>query len=231
MTPTQTNEGSRHDRRPDPRRRAHHRPRGVPPERRGHRHRRPVGEPPFPASDPPAESGPDRRVKARRLGPAASASGRRSAGRPTRRAACRTEEPTSLLSDPSSAAASPALLSISSAIRASMPGRALEAVTVGLADEAAASSIAWVCSASGTSARTNVEATYMSSPTPAAVRNSATAAVGVLHERVDVRCRTDGVWLLRTSSDAQPVEGLRVHDVDVLGEEDDLAGAARELAA
>jgi hypothetical protein len=95
------------------------------------------------------------------------------------------EEPTSSPEPSSARAARPALLSISSAIRASMVCAAMirQAVTGWSWPIRWMRSMAWVCSASvqDSSASTTLEATCRLTPTPAAVReHTATATSGSL---------------------------------------------------
>ncbi len=96
-------------------------------------------------------------------------------------------------------------------------------------------SIAWVCSAfvQESSASTTLEATWRLIPTPAAVeRADDDRDVGVVDECVDRLLAglrglvaADEVWRM---SRWRNLLGA-VHHVEVLGEEDDLAGTAREL--
>ena len=162
---------------------------------------------------------------------------RRSAARRAPRAARRRRDASS--SEPSSArAASPALLSISSAILASMVCAAMirQAVTGSVWPMRWLRSIAWVCSASvqESSASTMLEATCRLRPDAGrGQRADRDGDVGVVHEGVDVLLPRRRRLVAADRGEADPAlgEGLLgdVHHVDVLGEEDDLAGAAGEL--
>ena len=142
-------------------------------------------------------------------------------------------------SEPSSArAASPALLSMSSAMRASMVCAAMirQAVTGMVCPMRWLRSMACVCSASvqDSSASTMFEATCRLMPDAGrGQRADRDGDLGVVDEGVDVALarRRRLVAADRGVGDALPLEGLlgHVHDVDVLGEEDHLAGAAGEL--
>ena len=157
----------------------------------------------------------------------------------TSASSCTSADDATSSSEPSSArAASPALLSISSAIRASMVCAAMmrHAVTGSVWPMRWLRSMAWVCSASvqDSSASTMFEATCRFRPTPAAVREqTAMATSGSFTNASMFFCRAVGrlVTADRREAHALPGEGLLggVHHVDVLGEEDDLARAAGQL--
>ena len=150
-----------------------------------------------------------------------------------------TESPEPISSSlPSSArAASPCLLSMSSAIRLSMvwAARIRHAVTGSSWPIRWTRSIACCCSAAvqESSARTTFDAACRLRPTPAASREHSDRDLRVLLERVDsllalvaglVASNRDGPQL-RLLED--PLGG--VHDVDVLGEEHDLADRPGQL--
>ena len=130
------------------------------------------------------------------------------------------------------------MASISSAILASMVCAAMirHAVTGSVWPIRCTRSIAWVCSAlvHESSASTTLEETWRLMPTPAAVsEQTMTWTSGSLTNESMALSRAVRVWSPRIEVDPTPAPGEEllggVHHVEVLGEEHDLAGAARQL--